>query len=1148
MDAMHAVDDTMQERLDLVEKKRFDSFRLGKPQMASSRPRSFHGRSRSRNTSISSLSTISVPNSLDLMNDMSPTSTAPANRPTSRPNSHHRRQSSVSTRRESAEVMGVSLSDLQPSVSNDNINLGDKDSVRRQALWALEGKSTVGQYSKVEIPELGTPEIEKRIFEFPTKPSFPPGPAGIGGIMGKRDSLGKLILPSSSSKDQLGTLLEEEEEDEAEEFTPEIEEASPVVISVTTPSPTPARQRPTGLSLRPLSLTPETVVSFTSGNLPTPVQTPRSIGLKSLTLTSSPSPVLGDEKENQNAEPTSASRRMSLNMDSERRRSTSPAEILQRRSSISYICSSDSPRGSAGCLPTPEMTPTSTTSGRYRYSTSSTDSDLARDPLSSTEQHFLVKQHSALLARIEDLERALSARPRSWHMSYASDISSSASVGTPSEPSDEILRLVADLKAERDELKKDVDGWRVRVHDLQKQVGTLANRVDMERREAWVARERVGLLTIEKSSLEKELAAQSALVEETQGRYTTVKEAFDALQEKYEHLEQELERSLKYQEECTALRAELVQERSRREAIERELENAGLVATPTPNAFEFKLSSSRNRSVGFMSVDSESSFTDVESLDGTSFRSGKTLKAVVEEEEERYFDDELVRYEDENESDVSFESPGGSSVGSFEDLRRSVRDLSVDIPVAPMISGDVLSSSPSPLQSPAPSPIFDEPPKPAHGRHHSLSKTWTFPKGPQTQVSRRKESVDRFFECLEDLDNSPPLPAPGAKSDKSVFSYGFAAVKDDDLPPFLLPTDVGTVVPEETGPTRSLEALIEEDEEEEEEDREDALSDIVGEEVEGGIRFTFTPPSLHSTPTACFNESVEDVAEDVEVPLIFPQQRAVEESFSQEESVSFQLPSPVKTRSPSCIPRSTSSKRFTSSIPVPVKSTPPKAAVPESPVSPTGNLCFFTPPSKRGGAMPAYQRSPSTPSPVRTNTPARPRAVSAATFIPQPPARQGPIKNKSDMSNGSIGLPYLKSSVIGGVGNVPSRSYDKPLNASASHSHMSGPSKTLTFDTSSTHDDLQFSANVTPSPVTSSLFSPRLSLLTNFITVRGLPWSPRRNSDSPVFPNNPDDMNVTTPERKERVFVSKEKQLEALRARMEEERKMRMRPRGVINL
>ncbi|KAF8076023.1 hypothetical protein FPV67DRAFT_1664336 [Lyophyllum atratum] len=93
-------------------------------------------------------------------------------------------------------------------------------------------------------------------------------------------------------------------------------------------------------------------------------------------------------------------------------------------------------------------------------------------PLSVSEQHFLFKSHNALLARITDLERALtvrrmssgglSANGSSRPVSIASDFSYSSEYGS-GEPSDEMLRLVADLKAERDDLKRDVDGWRTRV-------------------------------------------------------------------------------------------------------------------------------------------------------------------------------------------------------------------------------------------------------------------------------------------------------------------------------------------------------------------------------------------------------------------------------------------------------------------------------------------------------------------------------------------------------------------------------------------------------------------------------------------------------------------------------------------------------------
>ena len=68
--------------------------------------------------------------------------------------------------------MGVSLPSIPTSSSEDNINLGDKDSIRRRALWALEGKDVRGTFS-VEIPELDTPEAPKRSFDFRAYFSLP---------------------------------------------------------------------------------------------------------------------------------------------------------------------------------------------------------------------------------------------------------------------------------------------------------------------------------------------------------------------------------------------------------------------------------------------------------------------------------------------------------------------------------------------------------------------------------------------------------------------------------------------------------------------------------------------------------------------------------------------------------------------------------------------------------------------------------------------------------------------------------------------------------------------------------------------------------------------------------------------------------------
>jgi hypothetical protein len=395
-------------------------------------------------------------------------------------------------------MMGVAEPDL-PAFSDDNINLGDKDSIRRRALWALEGKPDV-PFAKVEIPELASSETEKRALDFANRPSYPPVGSAVGfnaslnPHLAKRDSF-KLLASSSSSKDQLHTLVEEEEE---EEEVNESDVAANVPDEARSPTdlrPTPLRPRPAKLSLRPLSLTPESVISKSHG-LPTPPST--GPAFKSLSLRSSLS-ISSDDLAMMNATIRPSNVSPTPSVSSARRRSPllcdSPSSVPsdedkpRRQSSISYKHSQSVSQSVAG-LPTPDLTPTS--ERRFsEFSLSSSDDDFSfTRPLSASEQHFLFKSHNALLARITDLERALSSRTRP--PSCSSTASSSSS-----EPSDEMLRLLADLKSERDELKRDIDGWRTRVSDLEKQISIYARRVEAERRDAWVARSRVGLFEIE---------------------------------------------------------------------------------------------------------------------------------------------------------------------------------------------------------------------------------------------------------------------------------------------------------------------------------------------------------------------------------------------------------------------------------------------------------------------------------------------------------------------------------------------------------------------------------------------------------------------------------------------------------------------------
>ncbi|KAI0366417.1 hypothetical protein BV20DRAFT_952355 [Pilatotrama ljubarskyi] len=1009
-----------------AERMRMSSFRLGKPSSpseANMAPKpTRHSRSHSRNSSVSTSLSFAPPvapslSSSTSMNDSPPHSPTRSSVGGSKRNSHHRRRSSVSTRRESADMMGVSLPALPQSHSEDNINLGDKDSVRRRALWALEGKTDVGNFS-VEIPELDVPEVPKRSFEFPSKPSFPPGVgAGFGGglntlIGSKRDSK---FMASSPSSELLGTLVEEEEEEEEEvqEFASspvqELPVASRVAVTVTSPSPAPARHRPASLNLRPLSLALSTSIQASNGDLPSPSPTPSPRpGLKSLTLASTQS--LTGLSSNSAAnkrqslvmpspDPTSNSfgRRPSLNLSMD---TSSAAPQPNRRSSISYVSSGDAQPMSTYGLPTPEMTPTSSTIDRRRStstsSTSSFDMDHLRGrPLSTTEQHFLFQAHQTLVQRITDLERALKRSvPRSRPVSCASDVSS-ASAST--EPSDEMLQLIADLKAERDELKKDVDGWRSRVADMERQIDVHAKRLQVERRDAWVARQRYGLLEVEKSALEKTLAEKMSQAEETQAMYQAAQEDLQKSQEEVARLNAEVERMRGVQDECEQLRAELLQERKKREEMERELEHAGLLDTPRPfSAAVHPIPSSvsrtmmyaKSRGLGFRSIDSESSFTDVESLDECR---GPELKAVEEvDEDDGIFDDddnELARYEDEDEND-EYAFPTSSSYDSVADYSRST---------TPRLSGDSIDSAPaltvsrSPSASPSPLP---SPAEPVHARHKSLSNAWTFPvnSAPIAVGQRQPEEVDHFFGCLEDVDNSPPMDSKlrSVESGKNLFAQALADY-EDDLPPFVIPADVGEVVvsPEMESPQRTLDVVVEEEEEEEDDDEEaqddshaDHDEEFIGEEDEGGIKFVFDPPpsdycvdadtstpdlTMSSTPESTnksggFFEPSDD--DEADCSFTFPQLKS--QRSNPQPSAIPRLRSPSPSKLP-IFAAPVSPAKAASSIPLPRLNTSPSS--------------FSTPPPKRGATAPAFIPQPRG---VVPQTPSPPSMGKVASFIPQP--------------------------------------------------------------------------------------------------------------------------------------------------------------------
>ncbi|KAG5654643.1 hypothetical protein H0H81_009891 [Sphagnurus paluster] len=1188
-------------RDEVAARNRFESFKLGKglPSNVAQKRSHTHARSHSRNASISS--SISAPSlSTPLPSPLFKPATTTADMspplgpvPSSKRNSHHRRRSSVSTRIESAELMGVSIPDLPPSTSEDNINLGEKDSIRRRALWALEGKPDLS-FAKVEIPELSSAVMEKMMFDLvSSKPSQVQNAVPSYGqslntlLSSKRDSF-KLLGASSSSKDQLHTLVEEEEEDEDQgEETPKPQEVEPAPTTLVTPvmpiasvtKVTPARHRPATLNLRPLSLTPENLGSTTG--LPTPSLTPSPrLGLKSLALVPSPT--------TEEAAPSPVPRRLSLTLnstsDSPTPASTSFDEKASRRSSISYKSSaSQGVATNLAGLPTPEMTPTSfdrrysmsisdtlrrrsssTSSSRHSMASSSVsgEDDLScpaypvqAPSLSASEQHFLFKSHNALLARITDLERALSVRRRSSGgvslagssrpVSVASDFESGSEYAF-SEPGDEMLRLVADLKAERDELKRDVDGWRTRVGDMEKQLGVVAGRVESERRDAWVARSMAGMLEIEKNALERKLG-------DVQKDLSALEEEKKALQVENCEVKQ---RVVSLEEELERLRQELFEERqTKRDAVILQQDN---FSTPTPRAPE-----PRSRPMGFTrrgrafpSVDSESSMTDVEdSFEESNPKFNFPLKAVVEDDEDVFSEEDngLAGYEDAEDSDVDFHS--SSSFDSEDNFPRSVAHLHSNAPSTP--------TTPRAASPAVPSVPIVHAPRPTHASRASLSKTWTFPKGTQSsqEVAQREPEVDRFFECLQDdePDNSgssaPSSPsAYSYEKSKNLFASGFKYGADDEDLPFFF------ALKQERQSPVGLGAVPEEEDEDEDEEKTpvDEQEDMFGEA--GGIRITFTPPDVEeddrtfkaqrspSPPSAkpiipiirFFDadyeeeDSTEDVPpfnfgrpleEEVVTQPVFspppPAPKPVEETPAPAPPVMITPPSSLprstlpRVTSPSSIPRATAIRNALSFADMPT-STPPRPTAARTVSSPDYPLnAFVTPPNKRGGVMPSFiPQLVSSPSPIRTvsnGAPAsRPKGTgSSTTFIRQP--QRKPLQLATNNMNG----PKSGAAHVEPVMNTRSlpRSPDAHATthatAQSAHAemksvdlsdHFSSNTNTSTMSSSrswSSHSQNKNQKQHTPAS-TSPLFVTTTPTQTYPHSVRDLPFSPPQAGSAPL--------------------------------------------------
>lgn len=847
-------------------------------------------------------------------------------------------------------------------------------------------------------------------------------------LPGKRDSFGKYLSVASSLKDQLHTLMEEEEEEEeswenASGHRPKqvttlmsvdseygnssdkisldsngnISEKLVAAMPHTAPSP-PTRHKPAHLTLRPLTLT-----TSSNANLPTPSSTPSTRpGLRTLTLNSSldsvPSSLLGhlsrtpsDSLELTGSDSWRAHSPMGC---APSKSSTIPPK---RQSSISYIRSNKdaSPPQMITGLPTPGPTPTS--ERRQSLSSISPPTVGDRDRRGTSEEIFLHQSHAALLSRIRELEQLLRARSRP--ASLYSDESS-----VPAE-NNELLQLVADLKADRDSLNKDLSASRKRLEEVNERSTDLQRRLDSERREGESKTEQIRSLESEKISLQRQVhlkdqelggvardleACQTRLHQTIELLSASRKEA-DNIRQRLRDVQSQLSAAKASEEEMMKFRDELQVERAYRDKLFSQLEASGLLRTPkvgvegqSPGGcLKFTLPV-RNNAFGFQSIDSACTSVDTESI--KTLNTPFTLKAVEEEGGAAIVnfsddDDALAHYEDEEDSDLGILSPSRTmSSCSDDDMSRS-HPLSSETPV-PSSNDIPLSSrslSPSPFSSPCPTPL---PPLPLdvseaqHAKRASLSKTWTFPHGRAATNAPSREEVDRFFGCLEDIEDSPPELRQSDSASVFRQHLQFTDSEDDDLPPFILPTSNSM-----SDHPRLLDVVVEADEHE------------------------------HSLDEAPSFDSVHNGASLVAepfVPFSFSQRKCIQASLKNLPPIPDSPRNTTKfgasSNSPSLIPKSVS-RLYQPSTPErayvkPVSSTVSAAS---NILSPPSALKVPSPPTFVQAKTGQASKTPSPPrrKPAPIVTPASPFGLDSASVESN--------RSNTQARNGSTFIPKLKS-------------------------------------------------------------------------------------------------------------------------------------------
>ncbi|KAF8605300.1 hypothetical protein BDV93DRAFT_56600 [Ceratobasidium sp. AG-I] len=668
-----------------------------------------------------------------------------------RPSSHHRRRSSMSTRRESADMMGFDAAALNALRSVDEPIKDDVAKVRERALLALEGKAprpgkarTVPEivpslnlgFSKVEIPDWKTPDVE-RTFDWTMSGNNKPASFSLGlnsSIAGKRDSFGKNLVPSSSTKAELSVLLEEEEEEEEPTEDKDTAQASVAVYvpgalsapvasptkiqPVRSPSPS-GRPRPASLNLKALAQASSAAITALPTPSPTPSPTPRSLpGMRPLNLG--------------NGTTYAARRQSMMALGASSPRSSLIASRRQSlRSESQGSGSTHSSRDSLGQGTLVNRLPP----------TPATGSPTSASSAAAGVEGFLQKNQEVLISRIHQLEKALAKSQR------LSGVSDAGSV-TPS-LAEEQIALVADLKSERNTLVEDVAGYRARVSDLERQAALYAKRVESERRDAFAAREQVKELEVERCAWE----ADRVTLDETIVR---AREDAAAWRGKFEEASKG---------ECHwHARAVNLEADVRR--LEKELANARMAQYAMgPTASPSKQRNAPMAPRRFDGSVSSASTTDVED---SSIMSGDmdlfkvrprapsplpNMDVLVEEEEEVYEDsyEEPSLDEDEEESHGVEEDEEDVDSDVLEEVNGDMTiSYSMDSFTFPSTRAAELAT-PVPAERTVPGAFPAPASTSSHARTGSMVRGWQMPRGPVAIKTQSAPKPDCFFDQLEHL-------------------------------------------------------------------------------------------------------------------------------------------------------------------------------------------------------------------------------------------------------------------------------------------------------------------------------------------------------------------------------------------------------------